>query len=65
MHLRRLIVGFLPLLALLMPAQPAAAGRLWCSTDPLVSVDGQIVSIIVAIPVDDVLRVTGPTSIVA
>jgi hypothetical protein len=64
MQHRRVALGLVLMLALLLAVQPAAAGRLWCSTDPLVSVDGRTVSIIVAIPVDDVTRVTGPTSIV-
>jgi hypothetical protein len=64
MRPRRVVLGLTCVIALLVAVQPAAAGRLWCSTDPLVSINGQVVSIIVAIPVDDVLRVTGPTSIV-
>ena len=60
-RLRRLTVPLFLALALLV--QPAAAGRLWCKADPVVSLDQRLVSISVAIPAEFLLAVNGPTSI--
>lgn len=40
-----------------------SAGRLWCSSDPVVTLDHRLVSISVAIPLESVPLVTGPTGI--
>jgi hypothetical protein len=61
-HRRRLLIST-PLLLLALLVQPAAAGRLWCKADPVVSLDHRLVSISVAIPAESLLAVSGPTSI--
>ena len=48
------------ILALLLVATPASAGLVWCQGDPVVSLNGTTVQIMVAIPVDDQPLVTGP-----
>ncbi|CCF85689.1 hypothetical protein [Nitrolancea hollandica] len=62
--LRRLALattfGFL---ALLFAVLPASAGLVWCQGDPIVSLNGTRVQIIVAIPADDQPRVTGPIQV--
>ena len=63
MFQRRSMLIVVPILLCALLIQPAAAGRLWCSADPVVSLDQRLVSISVAIPVEDLLRVTGPTAI--
>ena len=63
-HAHRLRLLIVPLfLALALLVQPAAAGRLWCKADPVVSLDQRLVSISVAIPAESLLAVNGPTSI--
>ena len=54
------------LAALLIPmlADDAAAGRAWCRTDPLVSIDGELADIFVVGPITALLDVTGPNEIV-
>jgi hypothetical protein len=62
--MRRLaIIGIIPVLVFALLAQPANAGRLWCPSDPVVSLDHRIVSISVSIPVEYLLLVNGPTTI--
>ena len=51
------------LLAILLNLQVVEAGRLWCKADPVVTLDGRVVSISLAIPVDSLLMVDGPTRI--
>src|SRR5690606_19310092 len=62
--LRRLALattfGFL---ALLFAVLPASAGLVWCQGDPIVSLNGTQVQILVAIPADDQPRVTGPIQV--
>jgi hypothetical protein len=55
--------GIVLLLALVLNVQFAEAGRLWCKADPIVTLDGRIVSISLAIPLEYLLLVTGPTVI--
>ena len=59
MRRRRLVSGLMPLLLLAVLMPPASAGRLWCKADPIVSLDNQLVSITVAIPLDSLLLVNG------
>ena len=62
--LRRLALATtLGFLALLFAAMPASAGLVWCQGDPIVSLNGTKVQIIVAIPADDQPRVTGPIQV--
>jgi hypothetical protein len=42
---------------------PAGAGRLWCKTDPIISLDGRLVDITVSIPLDMIVAVNGPVQI--
>jgi hypothetical protein len=63
MYQRRSVLIVMPIVLCALLIQPSAAGRLWCRADPVVSLDDRLVSISVAIPVEDLLRVTGPTSI--
>jgi hypothetical protein len=51
------------LLAVAVNAHAARAGRLWCKADPVISLDQRLVSITVAIPVEYLLLVNGPTTI--
>lgn len=52
----------IPLLALLVLALPAHA-VLWCKTDPIVSLNGTQVQILVAIPAEYVPYANGPTDV--
>lgn len=56
-------VGITIVLALALNSQLVEAGRLWCKTDPVVTIDDRIVSITLAIPLDYLLTVDGPTVI--
>ena len=56
-------VGIILLLALVLNVQLVEAGRLWCKTDPVVTLNGRIVSITLAIPLEYLLVVDGPTII--
>ena len=56
-------VGIILLLALVLNSQLVEAGRLWCKADPVVSIDDRIVSISLAIPLEYLLLVDGPTII--
>jgi hypothetical protein len=51
------------LLILLVNSQIVEAGRLWCSTDPVVTVDHRVVELSLAIPLEFLPRVDGPTLI--
>lgn len=59
----RALLLVMPMLAFALVTQPVSAGRLWCSSDPVVTLDERLVSISVAIPVESVPLVTGATSI--
>lgn len=50
--LRRSAALLLGLLALIIMATPASAGRRWCAVDPIVTIDGVPVQIWVAVPVE-------------
>jgi hypothetical protein len=56
-------VGIIVVLALVLNVQFIEAGRLWCKADPVVTLDGRIVSITLAIPLEYLLLVDGPTII--
>lgn len=56
-------VGTILLLALVLNVQFVEAGRLWCKADPVVTLDGRTVSITLAIPLEYLLLVDGPTLI--
>ncbi len=56
-------VGIIVVLALVLNVQFVEAGRLWCKADPVVTLDGRIVSISLAIPLEYLLLVDGPTII--
>lgn len=57
------LVGFIAGGAALT-ARPAAAARGWCRMDPIIVVDCGLAEILVAVKVQDVLDVNGPTEIV-
>lgn len=60
--MRRFVIStLLPIMAILALAVPADAGWIWCRTDPVVRLDGTLVDILIAIPVDYVPAVNGPT----
>lgn len=62
--MRRLILCLcLALVATLLVAAPASAGRRWCARDPIVSLDGNIVQVWVAIPDEYVYLVNGPIAV--
>ena len=48
----------------LLGAHPAAAGRQWCRTDPIVVIAGTRVNIEAAVPVEDQGAVNGPVMVV-
>lgn len=56
-------VGIILVLALALNMQLVEAGRLWCKSDPVVTLNGQTVSITVAIPLEYLLLVDGPVII--
>ena len=53
----------LGLLAVLMLAAPAMAGRVWCARDPIVRINGHDIQMWVAIPTEYVPLVSGPIDI--
>jgi hypothetical protein len=60
--MRRFVIStLLPILAMLALATPADAGWIWCKTDPVVRLNGTLVDILIAIPLDSVPAVNGPT----
>jgi hypothetical protein len=62
--MRRVILCLsLALLATLLIATPASAGRAWCARDPIVNLDGHIVQVWVAIPDEYVHLVNGPIDV--
>jgi hypothetical protein len=60
---RSALVGVILLLALALNVQVTEAGRLWCKADPIVMLDGRILSVNVSIPIEYVLLVDGPVRI--
>lgn len=50
--------------ALAHTATPAAAGRGWCRSDPLILIDGELADIFCTAPLSMLLQATGPTKIV-
>jgi hypothetical protein len=53
----------LGLLAVLMLAAPAMAGRTWCARDPIVRINGHDIQMWVAVPAEYVPLVSGPIDI--
>jgi hypothetical protein len=53
----------LGVLALMLMALPASAGRSWCARDPIVSLDGTPVQVWVAIPDEFVPYANGPIEV--
>lgn len=60
---RTLLCLSLALLASLLIATPAAAGRSWCARDPIVILNGRAVQVWVAIPEEYVSLVNGPIEV--
>jgi hypothetical protein len=60
---RSAFVGVILLLALALNVQVTEAGRLWCKADPVVMLDGRLISVNVSIPIEYVLLVDGPVQI--
>jgi hypothetical protein len=58
-----LVSVVLSMLAVLMLASPVAAGRVWCAIDPVVSLNGTTVQILVAVPDEYVSRVNGAVAV--
>jgi hypothetical protein len=54
----------LVVLAMMMLAAPASAGRAWCAADPVAVVDGKVADIKVASSLDALFEVTGPNKLV-
>ncbi len=62
--MRRLLGSALvALLSALVLSLPARAELVWCETDPIVSLNGTVVQILVAIPQDYLPLVNGPTAV--
>jgi hypothetical protein len=61
--MQRLAVhALIPILLALALAPPAQAA-IWCKTDPVVALDGRLVDIQVAVPLEYVLAVNGPIQV--
>jgi hypothetical protein len=54
-------IGIFLVLALVLNSPLVEAGRLWCKADPVVTIDERVVSISLAIPLEYLLLVDGPT----
>src|SRR3954466_6253776 len=61
---RALSVVALTLLALLLTTSGAFAGRTWCRTDPVVTINDSVADVFVGGPLTAPLQVTGPTQVV-
>lgn len=62
--MRKMLVAMtLGVLAVLMLAAPAMAGRTWCARDPIVRINGHDVQMWVAVPAEYVSLVSGPIDI--
>ena len=59
-----LVALLLGVFGLAFGTSDAGAWRTWCRSDPVVSIDGQLVDISVGIPPDQLFSVTGATQIV-
>ena len=59
-----LVALLLGVFGLSLGTSDAGAWRTWCRSDPVVSIDGQLVDISVGIPPDQLFSVTGATQIV-
>jgi hypothetical protein len=58
-----LVAAALSMLAMIVLALPASAGRSWCSRDPIVRINGTDVQIWVSIPEEYVFAVNGPIEV--
>lgn len=62
--MRRLVVALVIIVVVgSIGAGPVAAGRKWCARDPLVSLNGAPVQIVVAVPEEFVPAVNGPVAV--
>lgn len=62
-HILRAAVLLIGLLALFVFAAPASAGRTWCARDPIVSIQGTELQILVAVPEEYAPYVNGPVRV--
>jgi hypothetical protein len=62
--MRRLTATLVAFLSLFLFAMPASAGWEWCESDRVLLLNGTRVQVLVAIPQDQLSRVTGPVTIV-
>lgn len=61
---RGLLSGLLLLTALFLVTAPGVdAARSWCRTDPIISINGQIVDVLVLAPNEDLSKITGATRV--
>lgn len=61
--MKRFVIGtIVPLLAVLSLSLPVNAGFMWCKTDPVITLNGTIVDITTAIPLEYVPLVNGPVT---
>ena len=60
---RRFFSAFLPLLAILLLSVPAQAGLGWCRSDPILTLDGKQVQVLVYIPGEYEPLVDNPTRV--
>jgi hypothetical protein len=60
---RRSAALVLGLLALLVIAAPASAGRMWCARDPIVRIQGTDLQILIAVPQEYADYVNGPIQV--
>jgi hypothetical protein len=58
-----IVAAALGMLAMMVFALPASAGRAWCSRDPIVRINGTDVQIWVSIPEEYVPAVNGPVQV--
>src|SRR5438105_8787798 len=45
------------------PVHATRAGRMWCKSDPIVSLNGRVIDLTVSLPLDKLLAVNGPLRI--
>lgn len=60
----RIMAVMLGLAALLFSVTPASAGRVWCSRDPVIKVNGQVVDVLVSSYTEMNASATGPLQFV-
>jgi hypothetical protein len=62
-HILRAAVLLIGLLAMMVFAAPASAGRTWCARDPIVRIQGTELQILVAVPEELAPYVNGPVQV--